>query len=434
MAGPHDHRQSTFVDQTTKALIDYFRQGARLSEPQQLLRQTLIYSLKTLESRIGGIWLHLSPGYRGRVMRGLPPYFATPDWRSWLTETAPIPRFFPLSDAHRTLSDPAVRSIRSWPALPADAGLYLHPLTLEGQERGVYIAITAGRPLPRAETMLADVFDYMPAIARRLVQLKLRRRSDRTVEEPVHKRESFLPIITHELKTPLNSIIGYTELLLSDKAAALSPQTQDYLQQIRLSAQQQLKLIKNLLSLTSLSSGLVRSVPTCVSVHRLIRQLVEQSKSQYPQRIRSVHYDLESGTEHVFVDGRLLRQLLAHLIENAFKFSPDGGELFIQAHLEQSTSGTRPFLFWTIRNQGQGIPRKYREQIFQPFFQMDQSLTRSYDGIGLGLYQCRRICEILGGTIDYSSQAEDGTTFIVKLPVESDASAVAGISGPTADR
>jgi len=395
-----------------------------------LLHQTLAFVLRLVHSRAGGIWLHIPPGYRGRVTHRLDPAFATPDWRAWLTETAPVARFVPLADAGGTLSGPAVQAIRSGPESASTTGAYLFPIQREGQERGVCLALTSGPPDPLQETLLQGVFDYAQSAAALLVQLKRRHQTDRIMEEPVHQRESFLPIITHELKTPLNSIIGYSELLLSDKEAALTPQAEDYLNQIRLSAQQQLKLIKNLLSLTSLSSGLVRSVPTCVSVHRLIRQLVAQNSDLSARRIRAVQYELDPATEHLFVDGRLLRQLLAHLIENAFKFSPEEGEIHIRARLEPAAFGARPFLTWSIRNQGQAIPRKYREQIFQPFFQMDQSLTRSYDGIGLGLYQCRRICEILGGTIEYLSHPEDGTTFIVKIPVAPDAAAAAEISAP----
>jgi signal transduction histidine kinase len=429
MARPHQQPITDSDSPLPQPYIDYFLKAARITDPGRLARFTLTRVLPALDALAGGIWLRLPRGRRGRITRGLPPEFRTADWRSWLPKPAPVPRYIPLSGAAGALTDTSLRALRAQPELSAAAGVVLLPLSLSGRQLGVFMAVIPARLQPPQEAFAGTALTFMLASIRRLALIGRRNGPDRSPAAMDPGRGSFFSIITHELKTPLNSIIGYTDLLLSEREEDFSDQAMDYLRQIRISAQQQLRMIQNVLSLTSLDAGLVKVVATCVSVHRLVRQLVERNEQKFPERIRRIHYEMDPATEHLFVDGRLLRQMLAHLIDNAFKFSPEGGEIVIRSHLESAALGERPYLYWSIRNQGQGIPARYRNMLFQPFFQMDQSLTRAHDGVGLGLYQCRRICELLGGTIDYESHSENGTTFTVKIPVEPDAATAAGTGG-----
>ena len=237
------------------------------------------------------------------------------------------------------------------------------------------------------------------------------------LEERERSRWSFLSMLSHEFKTPLNSIIGFTDLLLSGVEDLPTEEMFEFLRQIKRSSSRQLNMVQDLLLLTQLDSGEFTPRPTHVTLHRLTRQVISNETQKFTKRKISVDLSCSEDTEHFISDGQLIRQLIQNLTNNAIKFSHDGGKILVSIRTASDSENCRTLL-WSIKDEGIGIAFKDSKKLFQPFSQINQSLTRRFEGTGLGLYLCKRICEVLGGTISYDSKPGRGSTFTLRLPMD----------------
>jgi signal transduction histidine kinase len=136
---------------------------------------------------------------------------------------------------------------------------------------------------------------------------------------------------------------------------------------------------------------------------------VDALRSHVPERI-SVEVDAEPGLPQVAADGDKLRQVLTNLVDNAIKYSPDGGHV----HVLVARSGNR--VRFQVQDEGLGIPPSEQSRIFEKFFRLDPQLTRGVGGTGLGLYICRELVERMNGRIGVNSDGRSGSTFWFELP------------------
>lgn len=232
--------------------------------------------------------------------------------------------------------------------------------------------------------------------------------------QSLEAKNNFLTAISHELRTPMNGVLGMTTLLEQTK---LTPEQQRYVQAIRHSGENMVVLLDDLLEF----SLLCRRRVELESVAFRLDKIIEDVLSLYMDQIRSkdlfVHMRLSPGTPRKWYgDAARIKHVLNHLLSNALKFT-EKGEVLISARVVHWISEEKAVLLIEVRDTGIGITREKLEKVFEPFFQANAGLTRKYKGTGLGLPIVKRVVETMGGTIEVHSSPHTGTTFKVELPL-----------------
>lgn len=233
-------------------------------------------------------------------------------------------------------------------------------------------------------------------------------------------KSSFLATMSHELRTPLNSIIGFTGILLQNLAGPLNAEQIKQLNMVQGSARHLLELINDVLDISKIESGQIEvhaeSFDLQDSLNRvvsLVRPMAEK-KSLLLKAIVSP----ELGKMHS--DRRRMEQIMLNLLNNAIKFTEEGRVTLVAdrvEYLEPAEAGKRCAVKIQVADTGIGIKPEDLDTLFQPFRQLDSSLTRQYEGTGLGLAICRRLAKLLGGEIIASSEWSKGSVFTVTIPM-----------------
>lgn len=267
----------------------------------------------------------------------------------------------------------------------------------------------AGRPY-RLAGVAEDVTEERQA------QEALRAARDAALASAQAKSE-FLANVSHELRTPLNAIQGVCELMhsqaLPEPAASRAAVAQDAVSVLT-------AIIDDLLDVAKMEAGRMTLDPQPANVRRLLEDSAAFFREPARRKGLELRLDLSpSIPDAVRVDPLRLRQIVSNLLANAVKFTEKGSVSL--AASARPVAGGLVALRVSVRDTGIGIAPETREKLFQPFAQADASTTRRYGGTGLGLAICRRLAEMMGGTIDVDSRPGEGSEFWVELsvPVES---------------
>ncbi|BAY98944.1 two-component hybrid sensor and regulator [Tolypothrix tenuis PCC 7101] len=280
--------------------------------------------------------------------------------------------------------------------------------------------------------ILAQTFNTMAK------QLKLDRENleqrvnERTVELAVAKgqaefanqaKSEFLANMSHELRTPLNAILGHSEALLENIFGTLNERQQKSIFSIHNSGTHLLAVINDILDVSKIEAGHLELNISTVAILYLCESSVAFVRQQAQQKEIRLQTILASDYEYIAVDELRIRQLLINLLTNAIKFTPSGGRVTLDVHLEQEVTNlesqsptTEEFLCFSVSDTGIGIPESFQNKLFQPFVQVDSKLNRRYQGTGLGLTLVKQIAELHGGSVSLSSEVGKGSCFTVRLP------------------
>jgi signal transduction histidine kinase len=236
-----------------------------------------------------------------------------------------------------------------------------------------------------------------------------------------HKSE-FLASMSHELRTQLSSVIGFSELLLSDTSDRFDePRRRKFLAQINSSGRYLLDLTSDILDLAKIESGHItlRLEPVMIVevAHGVIRTM-EPLASKKAIRIKA---DLAAAGQ-VQADAGKLRQMLLNLVSNAVKFTPEGGHVTIGARRLADTVEI------SVSDDGIGIVESEFEHLFEEFRRVDSDISREQQGTGLGLALTKRFVELHGGDIRLASEVGKGSVFTLSLPLAARSTEVAGLS------
>jgi signal transduction histidine kinase len=225
-------------------------------------------------------------------------------------------------------------------------------------------------------------------------------------------KSNLLSTVTHELKTPMVAVKGYTTLLLKQKAGPLTAKQQEYLEIALKNINRQLALIDELLN--SMKIAIYRQ-PLRLSktdLRGLIEDVLEIIRPEAERKNISVSQAFDRETYVLMGDRTKLSQVFTNLLSNAVKFTPEGGAITLQGGVRLPGA-----VEITISDTGIGIPENSLSRIFDAFYQADSSMARRYGGVGLGLAITKELVTAQGGTIQVKSRVSKGTSFTVRLPL-----------------
>ncbi len=224
------------------------------------------------------------------------------------------------------------------------------------------------------------------------------------------QKDKFLSIVSHDLRAPFNSILGFTEMLLDDKAEFTEAEKKEFLQFIKQAAEQQLHLLNNLLDWSRLETGRIRFEPRPIDLHELVgRSIVSLAGNALRKNIK-LFTNIPERTI-VNVDENLMLQLFGNLISNAVKFTPQKGKVWVDFIESQGK-----FVKIAVRDTGVGIPKEDFDKLFRIDTKYFSRGTEGEEGSGLGLALVAEVVQRHGGTITIDSQVGQGTSFIFTIP------------------
>jgi signal transduction histidine kinase len=262
------------------------------------------------------------------------------------------------------------------------------PLMSEGQVTGIIAFIT-------------DVTDR---VAR---ERDLRAAMEQAQSANIAKSD-FIAAMSHELRTPLSAIIGYTDILQAEIAGPLLEAQQKHMNRVKMGAWHLLGIIEEILTFSRAEAGREEVHSEEVDATKLARESVALVDPQAIEKGLAIRLDL-GDVPVLMTDPVKVRQILVNLLGNAVKFT-DQGEVQVRTFSDADAA------YFVVRDTGPGIPSEYLERIFEPFTQVDYSLTRVKGGTGLGLAVSRRLALLLGGDLTVESTLGEGSTFTLRLP------------------
>lgn len=230
-------------------------------------------------------------------------------------------------------------------------------------------------------------------------------------------KSEFLATMSHEIRTPLSALLGNIELLESSQ---LAPEQHEHLKDCRTASEMLLHVINDVLDFSKIEAGKLELVNESFSVCYMARQLVRAFASSAEQKGVNITLSLaEDLPAHIYADQHRLRQIISNLLSNAIKFT-DYGTVSLEIVMSQPTSGSisdKVDLMISVRDTGSGIAPDAQAAIFDSFTQVENFNTRRHAGTGLGLAICRRLAEMMGGTVTLSSVPGEGSLFTLSLSV-----------------
>jgi PAS domain S-box-containing protein len=231
------------------------------------------------------------------------------------------------------------------------------------------------------------------------------------LERASRLKSDFLANMSHELRTPLTSILGFSSILQKQIFGSLNQKQQLYIQQINQSGQHLLGLINDVLDLSKVEAGQMRLDIAPLVVSELCESTLAIIEEQARIRDLTLNYSIVPNLEPLMADELRVRQMLLNLLSNAIKFSEDGGEIGLDVKMQDE------YLHLSVWDTGIGIPADKQHLLFQPFQQIDGSLSRRHEGTGLGLALTRKLAELHSGTVKMQSTEGKGSQFTICLPM-----------------
>jgi PAS domain S-box-containing protein len=220
-------------------------------------------------------------------------------------------------------------------------------------------------------------------------------------------KQQFLANMSHEIRTPMTGIMGMTSLLTRTN---LSPAQMEYVRNIKISSENLLNIINDVLDLSKIEAGKMELKPNRIDFREFVSEIRELF--QHQAHNKGIRFTTSIDTAipgYIFVDDQRLKQVINNLLSNAFKFT-DEGEITIKFIVEEK-SENEAILRCDVIDTGMGITVLNQKQVFEKFTQIDTSLIRPFEGTGLGLAICRELTQLMGGDISVDSEIDKGSTF-----------------------
>ncbi len=258
--------------------------------------------------------------------------------------------------------------------------------------------------------ILRDITERKRSEERLREELEIRTKAEKRAEESNIVKSSLMMNMSHEVRTPLNAILGFSSIISNESA---EEDIRLMAGRIRSSGDRLLKTLDDILKLTQLQSGSEPITLVEAGLDAEIQKIVERVKPMAVQKNLTLSYIVHQQAD-ALIDTRLFYKAMEELLNNAVKFTGSGG---IRIVLGRIAGGGMPVTEIRISDTGIGIAREYHQAIFESFRQLSGGYGRCYEGTGLGLTIAKKIIELLHGELSLESETGKGSTFIIRLPV-----------------
>lgn len=237
--------------------------------------------------------------------------------------------------------------------------------------------------------------------------------------EEEKQRSEFISTASHEMRTPLTAIEGYLALALNEKIAKLDENGRKYVEKASRATKDLSVLFADLLTSSKAEDGRLVSYPTVVEIGEAVENIVEDAKIRAKEKNLELNFSVSTNTVtgakvvrplfYAHVDPHRIAEVLQNLIDNAIKYTSTGS-------ITVRLTGNNEIIQIQVEDTGEGIPEEDIPHLFQKFYRVDSSMTRTVGGTGLGLYICKKIIELYNGQIWVESRIGKGSTFFINLP------------------
>jgi len=260
-----------------------------------------------------------------------------------------------------------------------------------------------GQPVPIAVTSSPILLNGRPIGTIQIFK-------DISLEYQIDKMKSeFISIASHQLRTPLTSVITNAHMLADGYVGQLTEEQQAFIDNIVYSSGRMHELISTLLNITRIEAGKVAVNPVPTDLLRLAEEINSELKPRMDQKNQKLEAKLKAH-KPIVTDPLLLREVMANLLSNAVKYTPEGGKITVSLNEEKD------HITYTVKDTGYGIPAADRRKIFTKFFRATNIVAKESVGTGLGLYMVKGIADNLGAKLWFESKENIGTSFHISLP------------------
>ncbi len=344
-----------------------------------------------------------------------------------------------LKTFEKNASLPEWIEIKSRGSRDSSVQLNAYPLYFQDMGLGVMVLAGTGELDPYTREFMKNASRQIGVAIHNALTFEDLRSKSVQLERASRMKSQFLANMSHELRTPLNAIIGFSELLSDEYFGKLTDTQKDYLNDILESARHLLALINDILDLSKVEAGKMELDLTQVRVEDLLNSSLTMIKEKALKHDLHLSIKTENCPESIDADARKLKQVIYNLISNAAKFTEDGGSIEIRASevsrswikanlpeafkhecLSSLPQTCETFLKISVEDTGIGIEAEALHKIFSAFEQVDSSISKAYEGTGLGLALCKRFIQLHHGAIWVKSEPGKGSTFTFVIPCHHD--------------
>ncbi|MFN8671662.1 MAG: ATP-binding protein [Candidatus Sericytochromatia bacterium] len=224
-------------------------------------------------------------------------------------------------------------------------------------------------------------------------------------------KSDFMAVVSHELKTPVSAMIGFSTLIEDEVVGEVTEGQIDYLHKIQVQGERLIRLINDLLDFSKLESGHMNMYNQILDSGENIYEVVEILRPLVEEKNMKIEVNIQEELPPLNLDPDKFKQILINLIGNAIKFTPENTGL-IEVFSEQLDN----YILFKVKDNGIGIPKENQKMLFEMFYQADNTSTRKYGGTGLGLAIVKKLLELMNGEIWVESTINIGSTFYFKIP------------------
>jgi signal transduction histidine kinase len=270
-----------------------------------------------------------------------------------------------------------------------------------------------------AERFQQDALDFLSRLADHAAIAIANAQLYAQIDAANKAKSQFVSFVAHELKNPMASIKGYTELVTGGMAGPITDMQAKFLATVRSNVDRMNTIVSDLSDLNKIEAGILKIEFKPVAMPEIVEEAVRSTRRQIEEKEQVVDVNVPESLPQIWADRNRMIQIAVNLVSNATKYTPNGGSIFVGAETsrhESDTGADMPVVHFWVKDTGIGISPEDQSKIFQQYFRTEMSKSQA-SGTGLGLNITKNLVEMQGGKIWFESQVGQGTTFHVTVPL-----------------